>query len=122
MSSERRTSIFPKRDPGAAASPWVPSLRYDCGEEEVSERVSGFRVRPISRQGRRAASREERSKDLGCDGDVEILPKRPPLDALLQHTGFNWSDLAIALGSAVALLAVTQYFAVRSFSALVRAD
>jgi len=35
---------------------------------------------------------------------------------------FEWGTLAIAIGSALALLAVTQYFAVRSFSALVRAD
>ncbi len=36
--------------------------------------------------------------------------------------GFNWNDLGVALGSAVAILAVTQYFAVRSFAALVRGD
>ena len=36
--------------------------------------------------------------------------------------GFSWNDLGVALGSAVAILAVTQYFAVRSFAALVRGD
>ena len=61
-------------------------------------------------------------------GSIETIATLNPCTYLVDSVrmfmigGFNWSDFGVALGSALAILAVTQYFAVRSFGALVHGD